>query len=245
MQASIWVGFDPKEAAAFAVAVDTIKRHLSRPIPVFGLVLDECKRQGLFWRPQEQRQGRTWDVISDAPCATEFSISRFLTPHLARQRVAYMGAPAWALFLDCDMLVNADLASLFDTLDERHAVACVKHHHEPPEGLKMDGQLQVTYARKNWSSLCAYNLRHASNATLTVEMINTVPGRDLHRFAWLKDEEIGELPAVWNWFPSFGKPNDGTPKVVHFTDGLPFHEGHEDDDFADDWRAALNRWAAC
>lgn len=243
MQASIWIGFDPREAAAFAVAADSIKRHLSRPIPVHGLVLEEVKRRGLFWRRQEVRDGRIWDVISDAPCATEFSISRFLTPHLATQAVAHLGSPAWALFLDCDVLVNADLSVLFEALDERYAVMCVKHQHDPAPGLKMDNQLQTAYARKNWSSLAAYNLRHPANAALTVEMVNAAPGRDLHAFSWLSDDEIGELAPVWNWFPSFGRPADGTPKVVHFTDGLPNLPGYEEQPFADEWRAALNRWA--
>jgi hypothetical protein len=44
-----------------------------------------------------------------------------------------------------------------------------------------------------------FNCDHPSNKKLTVEMINTLPGRDLHRFCWLEDDEIGELDPGWNW----------------------------------------------
>jgi hypothetical protein len=243
MQASIWIGFDPREAASYAVTRDSVQRRLRGGVSVHGLVLADLKAQGLYWRPTERREGRLWDVISEAPCATEFSISRFLVPHLARQRLATLTPPAWALFMDGDMLANADLGELFDQADERYAVMCVKHQHDPAPGLKMDDQLQTAYARKNWSSLTLWNLHHPSNQGLSVEIINTVPGRDLHRFFWLRDEEIGELSPVWNWFASFGVPDDGQPKVTHFTDGTPEMKGYEEQPFADEWRAALARWA--
>ncbi len=244
MKQSIFIGFDKREAAAFAVAKHSTVRRLTAPIPVRGIVLDEIHQAGLYWRPTERRDGRLWDLISDAPCATEFSISRFLTVHLALQRANGVSAPAWALFMDCDMLVRANLCRLFDQFDPRFAVMCVKHPPILDQGEKMVGQLQVPYDRKNWSSFVAYNLRHPANRALTLDLINTAPGRDLHRFCWLKDDEIGELDPTWNWFAHRGCEGNAEPAVVHFTRGTPDMPGHHDQPFASEWWGELACWAS-
>lgn len=231
---SIWIGFDPREAAAYAVAKHSIGKRLTQPIPVHGIVLDRLREQGLYNRPTERRDGRLWDVISEAPMATEFAVSRFLTPILAKK--------GWALFADCDVLARKSLVRLFDLANPKYAVMCVKHRHEPQEGVKMDGQAQTRYARKNWSSVALFNADHPSNKRLTVEMVNTLPGRDLHAFCWLKDEEIGELPAEWNYLVGHTQINE-EPALVHFTDGVPFMPGYEDVPYADEWRTALHQWA--
>jgi hypothetical protein len=232
---SIYLGFDPREAAAFAVARDSIERRLSVPVKVRGLILAHLRAQGLYWRKHERHDGRLWDVISDAPMTTEFAISRFLVPILAKT--------GWALFLDADMLVLADLARLFEVADDRFALMCVKHDYKSPRSQKMDGQIQTAYARKNWSSLCLWNCDHWSNRKLTVDAINGLPGRDLHRFCWLSDDEIGELDQSWNWLVDHS-PSDIEPKIVHFTDGWPGLPGYENVPFAAEWRRELEQWAA-
>lgn len=232
---SVWIGYDPREAAAFAVARSSIKRHATIPVPVHGLVLNDLREKGLYTRPHERRGCQLWDVISDAPCAMEFSNSRFLVPHLA--------GSGWALFMDCDMLVRGNIRELFDLCDPEKAVMVVKHNHQPPEGVKMDGQMQTRYARKNWSSVIAFNCDHPANKALTLEMVNELPGRDLHRFCWLEDDLIGELPVEWNWLAGHSDPAVD-PKIVHHTEGSPCLPGYEDAPFADEWRAELARWAA-
>jgi hypothetical protein len=236
MKDSVWIGFDAREAAAFAVARASLRRHRLRPVPVTGIILDEMRERGLYSRPTSRRDGRLWDDISEAPMSTEFAISRFLTPHLAGE--------GFALFMDCDMLVRDSLTPLFE-LGRAHpefAVMCVQHNFAPPEGIKMDGQLQTVYARKNWSSVMLFNCGHPSNARLTVELINTVPGRDLHRFCWLEDHEIGALPAEWNYLVGH-TGIDCAPKIVHFTDGIPSMPGYENAEYADEWRAHMRAWA--
>lgn len=233
---SIWIGFDPREGAAFAVARASARRRLTIPIPIHGLVLDDLRTQGLYWRGTEIRRGRLWDVPSQAPMSTEFANSRFLVPHLART--------GWALFMDCDMLVRANLAELFRSVEFLdYAVMCVKHRHEPEPGIKMDGQVQTRYACKNWSSFVLFNCDHPSNQKLTLELVNTLPGRDLHRFCWLDDSEIGELGAEWNYLVGHSRIN-GEPKVVHHTDGSPCMDGFHDVPYAAEWRGELARWAA-
>jgi lipopolysaccharide biosynthesis glycosyltransferase len=239
MDHSIWIGWDPREAAAFAVARSSIQKYLTRPIPVYGLVLDDLVKRGLYMRPTEIRPSAAdrpvmWDVISDAPMSTQHANARFLVPHLAGH--------GWALFMDGDMLVRDNLARVFEGLDHSKAVYCVKHRHEPPPGIKMDGQEQTRYARKNWSSFLLFNVEHESNRRLTVPMINAVPGRDLHRLCWLADDEIGELGPEYNYLVGHSDLSI-EPKVVHFTEGCPDMTGYEDVEYADEWRAERNEWA--
>lgn len=238
-QPSIWIGFDPREAAAFAVARFSARRHLSIPIPIFGLVLSDLQERGLYTRPIEMKQSAAdrpvmWDVLSDAPMSTEHANSRFLIPHLAKT--------GWALFMDGDMLVRDDLTQLFNGLESTKAVYCVKHVHEPPPGLKMDGQEQTRYARKNWTSFCIFNCDHPANKALTLEVINTLPGRDLHRLFWLDDDQIGALDPKWNFLVGHSDPAIDAV-VVHHTEGVPDMPGYENVAFADEWRAVRADWA--
>ncbi len=239
MDHSIWVGWDPREAAAFAVAKSSIQKYLTRPIPVYGLVLNDLVRRGLYMRPTEIRPSAAdrpvmWDVISDAPMSTQHANARFLVPHLAGH--------GWALFMDGDMLVRDNLARVFEGLDSSKAVYCVKHRYEPPPGIKMDGQEQTRYARKNWSSFLIFNCDHEANRKLTVPMVNAVPGRDLHRFCWLNDDEIGELGPEYNFLVGHSSLSV-EPRVVHFTEGLPDMAGYENVEYADEWRSERDEWA--
>jgi hypothetical protein len=232
---TIFVGYDPRERAAYGVAINSMRRNLSEAIPIHALAMGDLIKRGLYTRPTEVRDGRLWDVISDAHMSTEHANARFLTPHLAKE--------GWALFVDGDILVRADVAQLFDSLDPTKALYCVHHDHAPQEGVKMDAQVQTRYARKNWSSVMAINCDHPANAALTVEMVNTLPGRDLHRFAWLQDDLIGALDPAWNFLVGHSDPSI-EPKIAHFTAGLPDMAGYEHVAYADEWRAELRRLAA-
>lgn len=239
MDHSIWIGWDPREAAAFAVARASCRRYLTRPIPIRGLVLDELTAAGLYRRPIEYRPSAAdrpimWDVVSDAPMSTQHANARFLVPHLA--------GSGWALFMDGDMLVRDNLARVFEGLDSSKAVYCVQHRHEPEPGTKMDGQAQTRYARKNWSSFVIFNCDHVANSALTLDVINNTPGRDLHRLFWLADCDIGELGPEWNWLAGVSGPIP-EPKVVHFTEGTPDMIGYEGSAYADEWRGELADWA--
>lgn len=224
----LYIGWDAREAAAFEVCRGSLERRTSKPLHIVPLMQKALRYNNQYWRKEERRDGRIWDVISGAPCSTEFSITRFV-PICTHDR------GGWIVVMDGDMLAMADIAELFDLLDPRYAAMCVKHQHKPLNPRKMDNQLQVHYARKNWSSLCAYQLDHPGNKRLTLEMVNTLPGRDLHRFCWLKDDEIGALPCEWNYLVGHTKTKR-RPKLIHFTDGTPDFSGYEDADFAEEWR---------
>lgn len=230
MKRSIWLGWDPREQDAFHVAVRSIQAHLSDAIPIFAVALEPLQRKGVYQRPTTRKNGQLWDVISDAPMSTAFSISRFLVPFLAEQ--------GSALFMDCDVLLRVDVAELFDLIDFSKAVQVVKHDYTPMESVKMDNQSQTTYQKKNWSSVCLWNLDHPANKALTVEKVNTWSGRALHQFKWLEEHEIGELPCEWNHLVGVNAP-DPYAKLAHFTLGVPSMDGYERCEHSDEWRSYL------
>jgi hypothetical protein len=88
-----------------------------------------------------------------------------------------------------------------------------------------------------------FNLEHPANQGLTLEMVNSVPGRDLHAFCWLDDDLIGELDPKWNFLVGHTDPSVD-PVLVHFTEGLPSMPGYEDSAFADEWYQEMAAWAA-
>lgn len=243
---SVYIGFDHREADGFAVTRRTVERRSNVPLRVRGLVLSELQASGLYTRPTEVREGRLYDVISEHPMSTEFAVSRFLVPYLACRAAGKDDDPrreaGWALFMDSDMLVRSDLFELFHKADPSYAVMCVKHNHVPTNTVKMDGQVQSVYSRKNWSSVMLFNCDHPSNQKLTLDLVNGVPGRDLHAFCWLEDHEIGALDPTWNYLIGASEPI-AEPKIVHFTEGLPSLYGYQDQPFADEWRMELANWA--
>lgn len=223
---TVWVGHDSREEEAAKVARASFLRHARRPFAIKMLRLNRLQAHGIYDRPTERIAGQLHDVISEAPMSTQFAISRFASILLNHQ-----GA---GLFVDCDVVCMRDPWELFDLFDETKAVQVVKHAHKPAEAVKMDGQAQTSYSRKNWSSVMMFNSSHAANRALTMQMINSYPGRMLHRFCWLRDEHIGELPAEWNWLVGV-QPKPASPGIAHFTLGTPNMQGHEQDEHAEIW----------
>ena len=219
----IFIGWDSREDIAYQVARQSILDNASIPVEITPIKLAQLVSRGIYTR----------DI--DPLASTEFTYSRFLTPHLA-------GFEGWALFCDCDFLFFGDVANLAQYMDEDFAVACVKHDYTPSNAVKMDGKVQTQYPRKNWSSFMLFNCAHPSTRQLTVERVNQETGAYLHRMQWADDSEIGEIPVVWNWLEGWNKlPPDGRPEAVHFTNGGPWFAEWQDVAFADEWKALAAR----
>lgn len=229
MQINAFIGYDTRQPLAYATTVRSLLLHTKADCPIYPLLLPDMVAKSIYDRPMHSKAGQMYDEISEAGMATEFAISRFFIPYLTEY------SPAWTLFCDSDFLFRADIAELFAHADDSKAVMCVKHNYAPPENTKMDGQMQTLYERKNWSSLMLIHNAHPKNRALHPAMLNTLPGRDLHRFCWLDDSEIGELPPEWNWLEGHSDPALD-PKAVHFTRGTPDMAGYEDVPYADEWR---------
>ncbi|KAK1307273.1 hypothetical protein QJS10_CPA10g01311 [Acorus calamus] len=217
----IFVGYDPREDLAFEVCRHSILKRSTVPVEVVPIRQPDLRRDGLYWRDRGPTE------------STEFSFTRFLTPFLA-------GFSGWAMFVDCDFLYTGDIRELTDLIDDRFALMCVKHEYAPKESTKMDGAVQTVYPRKNWSSMVLYNCGHPKNRVLTPELVNSQTGAYLHRFMWLDDDEIGEVPFVWNYLVGHNrvdeKDREGTfPRAIHYTMGGPWFEAWKDCEFAELW----------
>jgi hypothetical protein len=242
MDKTICIGYDSPHPDAFAVCRHSLRRMTHEPLRIIGLQLDAMQRRGWYKREVQRRffpdgSYELYDPISEHPMSTEFAISRFLAPFAA-------GWKGWAVFMDCDMLAMMDIGRLFELLDPHYALMCVQPRVGPLKGpRKMDNKTQSLYQRKLWSSLMAFNCEHQANRSLTLQLINGAPGRDLHRFCWLEDSQIGALPAAWNWMEGITDPQI-SPSIVHFTEGGPWLKGFDNVEFADEWRRERALWIA-
>jgi len=216
----VFVGYDTREDIAYQVCKHSIISKQPNA-DVQPLKQQELRDAGWYTRPV------------DKLASTEFTFTRFLIPELTN-------FDGWALFMDCDMILTTDIKKLFDQADDKYAVMCVHHDYKVQEGVKMDGQKQTVYPRKNWSSVVLWNCGHPSNKVVTTDLINDpeTTGKYMHRFSWLKDEEIGELDHTWNYlvgvYDDYEKPN-----LIHYTEGGPWFENYRECDFADLWKKEL------
>jgi lipopolysaccharide biosynthesis glycosyltransferase len=130
----------------------------------------------------------------------------------------------WAIFIDGDMIVRGDIAELWNLREYDKDVMVVKHDYKTRMTEKYLGAKNEDYPRKNWSSVILWNCNSHPNRRLTSEFVQKATGAELHRFSWLEDKRIGELPPEWNWLPDEYGPNPDA-KLLHYTLGTPcFHE---------------------
>ncbi|MDB2516492.1 hypothetical protein N9X22_04415 [Planktomarina temperata] len=215
----IYVGYDPKESVAWHVMVQSLMEASCHPLSIHPVNLENYKH--FFKRSTDARQ------------SNEFSFSRFLVPYLQN----YQGL---AVFMDCDMMLRADVAELFEIAnsDLSKAVHVVKHDYEPKEKIKYLGNRQYSYPRKNWSSVVVWNCAHPSNKSVDLEFVSNGTGAELHRFSWLNDNEIGSLDLEWNWLVGEYSTSSSKELVknVHWTVGGPYFKEYSDVEFSGEWR---------
>jgi hypothetical protein len=185
----IFIGYDPRQTVSFTTLVHSLVTRASEPLAITPLVQETLpvRRQGL----------------------TPFSYSRFLVPYLCGYR-------GWALFLDVDMLALADIASLFDQRDARHAVMVVKNR-----------------LRFEWASVMLFNCDHPDNRALTPDWLDQAPAP--HLIDWT--EAVGALSDDWNHLVGYDRPRSDT-KLVHFTQGVPCFPETAASEHGAVWRAA-------
>jgi len=208
---NIFIGYDHREAIAYHVCANSIIRHSSKPVSLTPLALQNM---------QDYEEKHT-------DGSNQFIYSRFLVPHL----MEYKG---WAIFMDGDMLLRDDIEKLWALRDESKAVMVVKHDYKTKMTEKYLGSKNENYPRKNWSSVILWNCGHPANSVVTPEFIQTATGAQVHRFTWLDDSLIGNLPIEWNWLPDeFGANQEA--KLLHYTLGTPSFHDFATTPMGDEW----------
>lgn len=159
-----------------------------------------------------------------------FIYSRFLVPYL-------MGYEGFAIFVDGDMVVLDDIAKLWALCDPSKAVQVVKHDYKTKHPRKYIGTPMesdnVDYPGKNRSSVIIWNCGHPRNRILTREFVQEAGGQFLHRFAWLAESEVGELPAEWNALAL--EQDISLASLIHYTLGAPGFSHYALCDGANHW----------
>lgn len=216
----IFIGWDPREKDAYDVCKYSLQKNSSIQLRITALKKEVLCSQGLYKRDLKEAS------------STDFTFTRFFVPFLCD----FQG---WALYVDCDFLFTKDIAKLIPFMKDKYALICVKHNYAPKNTVKMDGQKQVAYPRKNWSSFVLWNCTHPANRVLDLEMLNHSSFQFLHRFSWLNDEQIGEIPAEWNWLVGEYKPSKNLPAALHYTNGGPWFQNCVDVDYATEWLQAF------
>lgn len=228
---NVFIGYDSREPEAWEVARSSLLRHATGPVHVQPLKDRALCHAGLYTRAWRTEGAQKVDAVDGKPFSTDFSFTRFLVPALCQWE-------GWAIFVDCDFLFMADLTRIQEEFDPDYAVMVCKQDYRPTQDVKMDGQVQSRYWRKNWSSLIAFNCGHPSNKMLTVQAVNERPGSWLHGFSWLEDREIGDLDHRWNWLAG---TTQGEPLAVHYSMGGPWFAHCQDVAYAKEWLAEADR----
>jgi lipopolysaccharide biosynthesis glycosyltransferase len=211
------VGFDQREAIAYHTFTQSILDKSSLPVSFTPLAINTLK--GYHETHAEK--------------SNDFVYSRFLTPYLN----AFSG---WAIFADGDMICHADIKELWDLRDESKAVLVVKHDYKTKAHTKYLGNINMDYPKKNWSSLILWNCAHPKHRILTPDFISNQTGKFLHRFSWLEDEDIGDLPKDWNWL-AIEYPENKNAKLIHYTLGTPCFKEYWDSEMSEIWHATQKR----
>lgn len=207
----VFIGYDSAEPVAYHVCCQSILENTNHPVSFFPIGLKNKPTD--FERPRGDKD------------STEFAITRFLVPYLSN----YEG---FSIFMDCDMLVRGDIAKLFDEVDPKKAISVAMHNYIPKTKRKFLNQEQSKYQRKNWSSVIVFN--NARCKQLTLDFVSKAPGLDLHQFAWIDDDQIGELSTKWNHLVG-EYPESDDAYILHYTLGGPYFSEYKDCNHAADW----------
>lgn len=209
-----FIGHDPRESANLHILIDSILRYATVPAEIIPLHVP------MLAGFNGQQDG-----------TNAFIYSRFLVPYLC-------GFNGWALYMDSDMLFRDAPEKLWSLRHSSKAALVVKHEYKTKATRKMVGTPMESpngdYPRKNWSSLILWNCGHPQNRILTREFVSEAGGQVLHRFSWLGDDLIGEIPRQWNHLVG-EYPHDPEAKCVHFTLGAPGFSSYSSCDYAAEW----------
>jgi hypothetical protein len=219
----LFCGFDEREEVGYHAFCSSVIQKASVPVSITPLSLQTVQR--IYGAGH--RDG-----------SNGFIYLRFLIPYL-------MGFEGWAIFCDgADMLMRDDIEKLWALRDPYKAVQVVKHdyrtkHQRKYIGTSMEAD-NADYPRKQWSSVMLINCGHYAWRDMTPAKVAGMTGRYLHRFEFIEDERIGEIPMEWNHLVGEQEPSPDA-KLAHFTLGVPGFSHYKDSEHAGEWFGAVAR----
>ena len=212
----IVVGFDQRESVAYHTFTQSVIENSTIPVRFLPLSMSSLSNYK--------------EVHKDG--SNEFIYSRFLVPYM-------MNFKGWAIYADGDMVCLEDIKKLWNLRDNKYAVQVVKHDYKTKITEKYWGNKNEDYPRKNWSSLILWNCEHKSHKVLTPDFIENQSGAFLHRFSWIKDEEIGSIDKEWNWLAMEYEEKESI-KLIHYTIGTPCFKEYEKTSLSSYWKKSFS-----
>ena len=138
----IFIGHDSKYPQASKVCKASIRKFWPEA-RIDYLDKEVLKKAGVYGRK---------DVEGES---TEFSFTRFYVPLL-------MNYDGYAMFCDNDFLWRVNPQEITRYMGES-AISVVKHEDCKVKSSKMDGVVNKSYPKKNWSSLMLFNCNKLKN----------------------------------------------------------------------------------
>jgi hypothetical protein len=209
----IYIGHDRNFPQATKVCRKSIEDHSEKgEHDIRYLDKKDLERIGAYNRPQIANE------------STEFSFTRFYVPMLSH----YKGV---SLFCDNDFVWKCNPSEVLQYLRKKK-VSVVKHKLDFIHGTKMNGVVNKSYPRKNWSSLMLFDNERCKN--LTQDYLDKATPADLHQFAWAKDNEIGRIPLKYNHLVGYYKKHKYI-KAIHYTQGGPWFDEYKNSELSEEW----------
>jgi len=211
----IFLGYDEREVMGFHVCVKSLIDTCSVPFSITPI-------------SSAQRDG-----------TNAFTYARFFVPEMCN----YEGT---AIFADgSDMLFLDDVSKIsYSAKENECAVSVVKRNYITRATRKYIGtEMEANnedYPRKNWSSLMVWDCGHPANKTLTRHSVGLGSG-NVHRFNWLHDTLVGDLPSRWNVLVGEDGEDEPNPALLHYTLGIPAFRAYRAGDHAKRWLAEYER----
>lgn len=211
---NVFIGYDKSEDVAWEVCKYSIERHV---------MFDDVRIHKLCGNPNG------WERTGAGGQSTDFTYSRFLVPYLSN----YEGT---SVFVDCDFIFTQDISLLRNYLMDAPVACCQHPRYRPHTNIKMDNQKQISYHRKNWSSLMIFNNEKCVN--LTPEYVAEAKPAELHQMVWANS--IDSIPLDWNVLEGYYHLE--APNAIHFTDGGPWHHSYQPQRYTQYWLDYYHEW---
>jgi hypothetical protein len=209
---NIYIGYDSNHGDLHEVNKKSLLKKLNIGN---GHLMNECR-----WEPEIKFLdiAKLPDYNREyANQSTEFTYSRFLIPHLEN----YEG---FSIFIDNDFIWRKPILPLFYYLNMDDAVACIKYPQIKHDEQKFNGEVNIDYPCKLWSSLMVFNNGHEDCKKLTPEVVNTWTGAQLHQFEWT--DKISPIPEKYIFTEGYDNPDEKWDYTgIHYTRGGPWIKG--------------------
>jgi len=206
---NIYIGYDSTHNKIEEITKFSIERSIKKSFShnqIQNHFIPEIKYLDISKIPEYNREYKNQ--------STAFTYSRFLIPYLEN----YEG---FSMFIDDDIIFEENLLPMFYYLNPDDAVACIQYPQYKHDSVKFDGEINIDYPCKLWSSLMIFNNGHEDCKKLTPEVVNTWTGAQLHQFEWT--DKLSKIPEHYIFTEGYDNPETKWGcSGYHYTRGGPW-----------------------